>query len=97
MIYSLKESKDQEYYNIFLYLIHKVKPNIMSIGYLPGLNINQSLITAAGYSSGSYQSSFLHIANSDIIKGSGLLNGSLYSVSMDDRIMPGNKSDDVVK
>jgi hypothetical protein len=63
-----------------------------SYGSLPGLNIDPNFVTAAGISSGSYFSHYLHTVNSSIIKGSGLLNGSLYSFSFADRIT--SKMDD---
>lgn len=56
-------------------------------GPLPGLNIDTNLVTAAGFSSGSYFSHFMHVCNSSIIKGSGLLNGSIYATQFSDRIM----------
>lgn len=55
-------------------------------GPLPGLAINPNLVTVVGFSSGSYFSNYLHLANSSLIKGSGLLNGSLYTTSFNDRI-----------
>ena len=53
---------------------------------LPPLNIDKNLISAAGFSSGSYNTHFLHVAMSDTIKGSGLFNGSSYSLGWKDFI-----------
>ena len=56
---------------------------------LPGLNVNPHLITAAGYSLGAYEAHYLHVANSELFKGVGILNGSIYGKSFDDRIKYG--------
>ena len=46
---------------------------------LPGLNVNPAMISAAGYSSGAFNSHQLHMVMSGTIKGSGLIDGSWYS------------------
>jgi len=64
----------------------------LNVGQLPGLNINPEWVTAAGFSSGSYNAHFLHVANSSMFKGSGLLNGYLYSTSKDDKLTVNGKA-----
>lgn len=50
------------------------------------MNADPDLVTAAGFSSGSYFSCYLVAANSSIIKGAGCLNGSLYNTTFREKI-----------
>lgn len=53
---------------------------------LPGLNVDPNMVTVAGMSSGSYFSCYILAANSNIIKGAGCLNGSLYTTTFRGKI-----------
>jgi len=53
---------------------HHMTANVPIFGF-PGLNINPDLVTAAGFAQGASQSCFLHVADSSVFKGAGLLNG----------------------
>jgi len=58
------------------------------------LNINRDLVAAMGFSSGSYNSHYLHLVMSKTIKGSGLFAGSIYGTSYGEKIVEDGKTEE---
>ena len=50
-------------------------------------------MTVMGFSSGSYNSHYLHLVMSNTIKGSGLLSGSIYGTSYGEKIVEDDKTE----